>query len=148
MLLPILWQQGSNEKGKYFVSLCSLAETLVHGPDWAEWKFIVMFLKKQPRSKSLGWHSSWTKPTTLSLEREEKADSYKFTWSIISHSGRNLHILHRCIQSDQFIIITPLLDAGLTMMIFFRATNKRLERWTTLCEQQRGGAFVHLCKSN
>ena len=55
------------EKGKYFVWLCSLAETSVHGPDWAEWKFIVMFLKKQPQSKSLGRHSSWTKPTTFIL---------------------------------------------------------------------------------
>ena len=56
VLSLILWYEQKKK-----VSLCGIPETLVHGPDWAEWKFIVMFLKKKPQSKSLGRNQPFCK---------------------------------------------------------------------------------------
>ena len=108
MLLQILWWQKNHEKRKYFVWLCSLAETLVHGPDWAEWKFIVMFLKKQHQSKSLGGHSRWIK-THLDRINHFYPCVSRLKKVIVSYLPRNLHILHLYHATIEFSILCFLL---------------------------------------
>ena len=136
-----LWLLGE----KSFVSVCSLAEALVHGPDWAEWKFIVMFLKKPRQSKSLGWHYSWTKPTT-SIVKQKEGETIKLKQILLIRTvtwmGKvyrlNSHIYPICvsisIRPNVWAICLSQKHICFLINLCSIVTDSRLLLWTSLLQ--------------